>query len=81
MPINFKGDNKNERRNFMKISTRGKDVDIYATVEEINAMISGMNSECEDDYYRNYNKEIEDEYIDDTNRLIDRIYAEILRSA
>ena len=65
----------------MKISTRGKDVDIYATAEEINAMLSGMNSECEDDYYRNYNKEIEDEYIDDTNRLIDRIYAEILRSA
>lgn len=81
MPINFKEDNKNERRNSMKISTRGKDVDIYATVEEINAMLSGMNSECEDDYYRNYNKEIEDEYIDDTNKLIDRIYADILRSA
>lgn len=56
-------------------------MDIYATVEEINAMISGRHSECEDDYYRNYNRDIEEEYIDDTNRLIDRIYAEILRGA
>ena len=72
---------KKRKENSMKISTRGNDVDIYATVEEINAMISGRHSECEDDYYRNYNKDIEEEYINDTNRLIGRIYTDILRSA
>ena len=65
----------------MRISTRGKDVDIYATVEEINALMSDIDDDCEDDYYLNYNKDTEDVYINETNKLIDRICADMLHSA
>ena len=61
----------------MRISTRGEDVDIYATVEEINEMLSSRYDKYEEEYYSNNNKILEADYLEAVNRLIDSFYEEM----
>ena len=61
----------------MRISARGNDVDIYATVEEINEMLSSNYNSFEEEYYSNCNKDLEADYLAAVNKLIDSFYDEM----
>ena len=54
----------------MKISTRGEDVDIYATVEEISEMLSSNFNRFQEECYSNANKDLESDYLEVVHGLI-----------